>query len=145
MKRVLLYLSLCLLFSATALFAQVAVEAPASCKQCGMDRTFFAHSRMLVVYADGSSTGTCSLHCADVDMKKNSGKPVKALKVADFNSKKLIDARKATWVIGGKKSGVMTSVAKWAFAKRSDAESFIKEQGGEVASFDEAIALAQKE
>lgn len=145
MKRILFYFSLCLIFSAATLFAQVAVEAPASCKQCGMDRTFFAHSRMLVVYADGSSTGTCSLHCADVDMRKNSGKPVKALKAADFNSKKLIDARKATWVIGGKKSGVMTSVPKWAFAKRSDAGSFTKEQGGKVASFDEAATLARNE
>jgi nitrous oxide reductase accessory protein NosL len=145
MKRFLFFLSLCFIFSSSTLFAQNAVEAPKSCELCGMDRTYFAHSRMLIVYADGSSIGTCSLHCAAADLKKNGGKKVKTLQVADLNSKKLIDARKATWVTGGKKSGVMTNVAKWAFAKKTDAEQFVKAQGGKIASFEEALALAQAE
>ena len=145
MKRIVLYLSLCFVFSSVSVFALDAVEAPKSCKLCGMDRTYFAHSRMLTTYADGGTLGSCSLHCAATDLKKNPGRKVKSLQVADLNTKKLIDARKATWVIGGKKSGVMTNVPKWAFAKKSDAEKFTKEQGGTVASFDEALALAEKE
>lgn len=38
--------------------------------------------------------------------------------VGDYNTKRLIDAEKAVWVIGGGKQGVMTKRAKWAFEKR---------------------------
>ncbi|HEX2770467.1 MAG TPA: nitrous oxide reductase accessory protein NosL, partial [Geobacteraceae bacterium] len=73
------------------------------------------------------------------------GKQVKSLKVADYNSRKLIDARPATWVIGGSKQGVMTEVPKWAFAKKDDAQKFVKENGGRVTTFDEALNLALRE
>ena len=59
--------------------------------------------------------------------------------MADYNTKKLIDAEKATWVIGGKKPGVMTRVAKWAFEKPEDAMAFVKENEGKVANFDDAM------
>lgn len=121
------------------------VEAPADCKQCGMNRTAFGYSRMVVTYKDGSSTGTCSINCVATDMKKQPGKEVKAFQVGDYVSKTLIDAKSATWVIGGKKKGVMTPVAKWAFADKKAAEAFVKENGGKLATFDEALAAAQKE
>jgi hypothetical protein len=34
-----------------------------------MDRVAFAHGRMLIEYADGTSVGTCSIHCTVVEMK----------------------------------------------------------------------------
>jgi copper chaperone NosL len=145
MRKFLLNLSLCFVLISASALALEQSEAPKSCELCGMDRTFFAHSRMLIVYADGSKNGTCSLHCAATALKTSQGKKVKSLQVGDFDTKKLTDAKKATWVIGGKKSGVMTNVAKWAFVKRSDAEKFVKEQGGKIATFDEALALAQTE
>jgi copper chaperone NosL len=129
----------------TAAIAADKVENPHSCKQCGMDRDFFSYSRMLIVYADGSSAGECSLNCAVIEMKQNKGKQVTSLKVADFTTKELIDAKGATWVVGGKKSGVMTSLAKWAFARKQDAQKFVKENGGRVTTFDESLDLAIKE
>ncbi len=60
MKQFLTVLALTLLCTGTAIAAGK-VESPPSCQQCGMDRDFFAHSRMLIVYADGSSAGECSL------------------------------------------------------------------------------------
>jgi len=36
----------------------------------------------------------------------------------------------------------MTRQAKWAFAKKEDAEKFIKESGGKPATFDEAMKAA---
>ncbi len=39
-----------------------------SCKHCGMDREKFGHSRMLIEYEDGSAVGTCSIHCAAVEL-----------------------------------------------------------------------------
>jgi nitrous oxide reductase accessory protein NosL len=38
--------------------------------------------------------------------------------------------------------GVMTKRAKWAFEKKEDAEKFLKENGGKLASFDEVIKAA---
>ena len=42
-------------------------------------------------------------------------------------------------MIGGSKPGVMTKRAKWAFADKPAAEAFIKENGGQLASFDDAM------
>jgi len=65
--------------------------------------------------------------------------------VADYNTKKLIDAKSAAWVIGGTKKGVMTPVAKWAFADKKEADAFIKANGGKPATFGEALKAAEKE
>ena len=144
MKKIWFVVLLCLSL-ATACMAAEKVEAPAACKKCGMDRTVFAHSRMVVTYADGGSVGTCSLNCIAIEMEEAKGKAVTSLQVADYNTKKLTNAKKATWVIGGKKQGVMTSVAKWAFTTKLAAETFIKENGGKLATFDEALKTAEKE
>lgn len=138
---VLLVLSL----GTVCLAAEAKVEAPDACVHCGMDRTKFGHSRMVVTYADGSSAGTCSLNCVVTDLSKNKGKAVTSFQVADYNTRKLTDARTASWVIGGSKKGVMTRVAKWAFADKKDAETFIKANGGKPATFDETLKAAEGE
>lgn len=120
------------------------VEPPDSCKHCGMDRAKFSHSRMIVTYADNSSTGTCSINCVVTDIKVTK-KEVKSYLVADYNSRKLTDAKTAAWVIGGSKKGVMTKTAKWAFAEKADAEAFIKANGGKLAAFDEVLKAAEKD
>lgn len=145
MRRVFILLTLSLMFCGLTAFAQGEVEAPKSCKQCGMDRTMFAHSRMQVAYADGSSTGTCSVHCAAVEVRQNPTRKLTTLRVADYQTRALIDARSAVWVIGGDKGGVMTELAKWAFATHAEAESFRKLHGGKLAGFDEVWAMAEKE
>jgi nitrous oxide reductase accessory protein NosL len=144
MKNIWIALLLCLSLG-TVCQAGDKVEAPLECKQCGMDRTIFAHSRMLVTYADGSSSGTCSINCVVTDMKASVGKKVKSFQVGDYNTKKLTDAKTATWVIGGKKKGVMTTVAKWAFTDKKSAEAFVKANGGKLATFDDALKATEKE
>jgi copper chaperone NosL len=126
-------------------FAAEKIEPPRECGQCGMDRVVFAHGRMLIEYADGTSVGTCSINCAAVEMKINKGKKVQALKVGDYNTKKLIDAGKAAWVVGGSEQGIMTELPKWAFARKGDAEKFVKRYGGRVTDFNEALNLALRE
>ena len=113
-----------------------------SCRHCGMDRGKFSHSRMLIEYEDGSTVATCSLHCTAVELANTIDKIPSMVSVADYDSKELIDAEKAVWVMGGSKKGVMTGQAKWAFASRESAERFIKANGGSIASFDEAIKAA---
>jgi copper chaperone NosL len=145
MKRYGMFLLICMLFTGFAAIAAEKVEPPGECKQCGMDRVAFAHGRMMIVYSDGTTAGTCSLNCVAVEMKLNKGKKVKALKVADYGTKKLIDARTAVWVIGGSKEGIMTEMPKWAFSRRVDAERFVKENGGRITGFDEALNLTLRE
>jgi copper chaperone NosL len=121
------------------------IQKHPSCSYCGMDREKFAHSRMLVVYDDKSEFGACSLHCGAVNLAVNIDKTPQSMQVADLNSKNLIDAEKATWVIGGDKPGVMTKQAKWAFQDQPEAAAFIKEHGGKMASFEDAIKTAYED
>ena len=110
-----------------------------------MNREQFAHSRMLIVYEDGSEAGMCSLHCAAVELAVKLDKSLKTTLVSDVNTKKLVDAEKAIWVLGGDKSGVMTKRAKWAFQDKSDAEAFIKDHGGVLAAYEEAMKAAYED
>ncbi|HTP66718.1 MAG TPA: nitrous oxide reductase accessory protein NosL [Geobacteraceae bacterium] len=145
MRTIMQFLVLCLLLTGAGAIAAEKMESPKECKSCGMDRWAFANSRMTIVYADGTTAGMCSLNCAVVEMKANKRKKVKSLSVADYGTRKLIDARSAIWVLGGSKSGVMTEMPKWAFARKEDAQKFVREYGGRVATFDEALNLALKE
>jgi copper chaperone NosL len=133
------------LFVVGAVSAQDDIKKYSSCKFCGMDREKFAYSRMLIEYDDGTAEGTCSLHCAAIDLILKIDKAPKAIRVGDYGTKSLIDAEKAFWVIGGSKMGVMTKRAKWAFEKKGDAEKFISENGGSLAAFDEAIKAAYED
>jgi len=135
---------LCVLITAVA-FAQDDIKTFPSCKYCGMDREKFGHSRMLVEYEDGTSLGTCSLHCLAVELALHIDKTPKAVFVGDFKEKTLLDVEKASWVIGGSKMGVMTKRAKWAFGKKEDAEKFKAENGGDLASFEQAIKAAYED
>jgi hypothetical protein len=110
-----------------------------------MNRQQFAHSRVFVEYDDGSTMGTCSIHCAAIDLAINIDKTPKTIWVGDFKEKKLIDAEKAFWVIGGSKMGVMTKRAKWALEKNDDAEALVRENGGRTANFNEAMRAAYED
>jgi hypothetical protein len=125
-------------------FAQDLGNHP-SCVYCGMDRTMFGHSRMLVVYDDGSELGACSLHCVAVDLAVHIDKAPKIIQVGDFNSKKLIDAEQAIWVMGGDKPGVMTKRAKWAFEEKAAAESYIKAHGGQIVDCEAVLKAAYED
>ena len=113
-----------------------------ACQYCGMDRTKFAHSRALITYNDGTTVGTCSLHCAAIDLSLKIDKTPVSIMVADYNTKKLIDAEAAHWVIGGDKMGVMTRRAKWAFADQAGADAFVAVNGGSPAVFSAAVKSA---
>jgi len=127
------------LFLATAALAQDDVKEMKECTYCGMDRGKFAHSRMVIIYEEGTVEGTCSIHCAAIDLAVNIDLTPQEIMVGDYATKKLISAEKAFWVIGGNKTGVMTKRAKWAFEKKEEAEKFVKENGGKISTFDEAM------
>ncbi len=119
--------------------AEKDIEKIPSCQYCGMDRTKFAATRMLVEYANGTTIGVCSIHCAAVELAQSFGKEINALKVADYRNGRLIDAEKALWVVGAGLPGVMAAKSRVAFADRAQAEAFRKDKGGEIADFNAAI------
>jgi copper chaperone NosL len=104
-----------------------------------MIREKFAHSRALIEYDEGTTVGTCSVHCLAIDLALNTDKTPKAIMVGDFSSKKLIDAEKAFWVLGGNMTGVMSIRGKWAFEERGESSKFMKENGGRLSNFDEVM------
>jgi len=144
MKRyfVLGVMAVCFLLSTGAALAQEDIKKHPSCKYCGMDREKFAHSRVFVEFENGTTEGTCSIHCAAIDFALNIDKIPKMVQVGDFETKMLVDAEKGFWVIGGNKPGVMTKRAKWAFAKKENVDKFVSENGGNLASFEEAMKAA---
>jgi len=147
MKRVLIFglLVVCFLLWAGFVSAQDDVKKHPACKYCGMDRQKFAHSRFFVENEDGSTEGTCSIHCAAIDFALNIDKTPKLMQVGDYHTKSLVDAEKAYWVLGGNKPGVMTKRAKWAFAKKEDAEKFMTENGGSPITFEQAFKAAYED
>ena len=112
------------------------------CRYCGMKRSQYGHSWMIVTYGDNEECGFCSVHCAAVDMAVHIDRPLNGVTVGDYDSKKQIDAEKASWVIGGDKQGVMTLRAKWAFETKNAAEMFVSKHGGRLAGFEDAMRAA---
>jgi copper chaperone NosL len=126
-------------------FAKGDVDQHRDCKHCGMDRKAYGYSRMLVEYKDGKQAGTCSLHCMVTELDSNNGREVISIKVADRDTRELIDVEKAVWVIGGKKRGVMTMRPKWAFSSREAAQKFVDGYGGITTTWAEAFAAAKED
>jgi len=140
----LIVASLLSLFVLTA-FAETDIDQHRDCIQCGMDRKAYGYSRMLVEYKDGTQVGTCSLHCVVTELYSNKNREVSTFKVADRDTRQLIDAEKAAWTIGGKKRGVMTMRAKWAFSTRKEAQKFVASYGGTIATWNEALAATSED
>lgn len=145
MRKFFLVGTLLIAMAGLVFASEADIDKHRSCGYCGMDRGKFAHSRMLVTYEDGSSAGVCSLRCAAVELVNNLDKTPSRIEVGDYAGKKLIDAEKAAWVVGGSKPGVMTAKAKWAFADEEGAEAFIKENGGTQAGFETAMKAAYED
>ncbi|HUI67994.1 MAG TPA: nitrous oxide reductase accessory protein NosL [Nitrospirota bacterium] len=121
------------------------IDAYRKCAYCGMDRKAHGYSRMLILYEDGTGAGVCSLYCALIEIDAHQGRKVKALLVADRYTRILVEAEKATWVLGGRKSGVMSKRAKWAFQSNESAERFVATYGGKIVSWGEALAAARED
>lgn len=138
-------LSLLLMPVGIAFAADADIAKHPSCKLCGMDREKWNFSRVYLEYDDGSTEGNCSIHCAAVSLAVNLDRSPKTIWVADYGTKTLVDAEKASWVLGGKKQGVMTTRAKWAFADAAAAAAFVKESEGTITSFDDAVKAAYQD
>ncbi len=118
------------------------IAAHPECAYCGMDRKKYAHSRVLICYRDGSEVALCSVHCAGLDLALHPEKVPAQIMVGTYNRGSLIDAEKASWVLGGSKQGVMSIRGKWAFEKKEDAGAYMREFGGAITSFRNVMTAA---
>ena len=134
-----------LVFSAIVFFLVGGFAAHAEeaiCRYCGMKRSHYPHSWVIITHKAGSVEMVCSVHCSAIDMALHTGKQVSRITVADYRNHRQIPAETAFWVIGGDRAGVMTARAKWAFQTKKDAQRFIKDHGGKLADFDGVMKAA---
>ena len=144
-----IFVILLLLISANAdkMFSKVASGEPILvqegakkhwCPICGMSlKTFYKTS-----HAVGKKQ-FCSMRCLAVEMQEHNISLDK-VQVVDAKTEQLIYAKDAFYVVGSKVMGTMSKVSKLAFASKDDAKAFVKEYGGEIVSFEQALAMAQK-
>jgi copper chaperone NosL len=116
------------------------------CNYCNMDRKRFHHSRMLIHYSDDMVDPLCSLRCAASSLMLNLGRGPKTIWVGDNASpaeiRPLIDAEKASYLIGSSIQGVMTKRSKVAYRTPEAAETSRAANGGDVVDFDKALLAA---
>ena len=115
-------------------------EAKAFCPECGMTLPMFYKTNHAAT-VNGKVKQYCSLHCVVEDMHK--GSKLLDIRVVDSNTLKFIDASKASYVVGSNKKGTMSTVSKYAFANKADAEAFAKANGGKVVDFKSALETAK--
>jgi len=107
------------------------------CVVCGMNLKMFYKTS----YIAGDKQ-YCSIRCLVADMS-NSPTKLDEVKVVDAKTEQLIIAKDAFFVIGSDVKGTMSKVSKLAFAKKSDAEAFVKEHGGKIVDFQTVIKEAK--
>lgn len=113
------------------------------CPICGMNLKQYYKTSHGVYLSDGTTKQYCSIRCVTVDWPAIEAR-VEKIVVTDVTSEKLIDAKKAFYVIGSKVPGTMSLVSKLAFKNEADARAFMKEYGGEIVTFDVAFAKAKE-
>jgi copper chaperone NosL len=114
------------------------------CSVCGMYLDLYARTLFVISLDDGSIRSACSLACAARIMNEDNAH-VKDVKVANFLTGELIDARSAFFLEGSDVPGVMSSTSRVAFSSQKAARDFRKRHGGRIVTFDEAVRDQLKE
>lgn len=114
------------------------------CPICGMSIEKHYKTSHASKLENGTPRQYCSIRCLAKD-KEEYGIDDNHIQVVDAKSEKLINAKKAFYILGSKVKGTMATVSKIAFEKEDDAKEFKKKFGGKIVSFDEALEKAQKD
>ncbi len=145
MKIKILILVLVLLFP-VSIFAQMDILKPdlgkklGICSACGMD-VFEKMMTRVEIAVEDTIYHACGIGCATAIME---GKNVKDVKVIDFKTFKLVDARKSWFVVGSVISPVRAMLPEFSFASKKEADEFTKIYGGKVLDYQGMFDLAKK-
>lgn len=139
---------LCFAFTSLNIYAQRSTEILKPelgkklgvCSACGME-VFEKMMTRVEISVDDSIYHACGIGCALAIME---GKNVKLVKVIDFKTFKLIDAKDSYFVVGSVISPVRAMLPEFSFAKKDDANNFVKIYGGQVLNYDSMVELAGK-
>jgi copper chaperone NosL len=131
------------LFLFTAFSPAPAAERE-GCVLCGMYLDIYAKTRYTITFDDGSSQSTCSLACAARIMNEHKGR-TRDVKVGNYLSGELIEARSAFYLEGSDVPGVMSNTSRIAFPSKQAAQDFRKKHGGRIITFDKAVQNELKE
>jgi len=107
------------------------------CPVCGMSLKAFYKTSHALKLSGGVNKQYCSMRCMTQDFE-GLANIVKEILVVDAKTEKLIDARKAFYVVDSDAPGTMTSISKYAFGDENDAKEFQAKMGGEIMIFDSA-------
>ena len=112
------------------------------CPVCGMKLESYYKTSHYARLADGKERQYCSIRCLAVDMQEYAI-DLSSVRVVDAKSEKVLEASGAFYVMGSDVAGTMTKVSKLAFSTKEDALAFIKEHGGKLVRFEEALKAAR--
>lgn len=111
------------------------------CPICGMTLHNFYKTNFAAT-ANGEESQYCSLVCLVEDEIVNN-KKMTNIRVVDNNNMKMINAKKASFVVGSNKPGTMSAVSIYGFGTVEGAKSFIAKNGGELKNFDAIYAMVK--
>jgi copper chaperone NosL len=112
------------------------------CPVCGMKLESFYKTSHFATLENSKERQYCSIRCLAVDMQEYTI-DLSSVRVVDAKSEKVIKADDAFYVLASDVAGTMTKVSKLAFEHKKDALEFIKQHGGKLVSFKEALSAAQ--
>ena len=135
------YSYLLMALACIALIAGLAYADAHKCSLCGMNIAGNENTVYEVTHANGKAEAYCCPHCGL--WVQGSEKGVKGAKARDFISGEWTDPAKMYFVF--KSKAIPACAPSWiAFAKKSEAEMFVKGFGGTMYSFDEALKERMK-
>jgi hypothetical protein len=104
-----------------------------------MDVAQYPHSRYVVTTTDGKTYATCGVQCG-LTLHLRFEEQWASGEATDLLSNRSFDAEKGFYVY---KSSVITDMSPGfiAFKRRADAEKFAKGFGGQVVTYQEALAI----
>lgn len=115
-----------------------------SCTVCGMHLPTFYKTGHAATTKENKIKQYCSLHCVVHDNEINET-DLYNVKVVDVTTLKFVTAQSAYYVVGSQMPGTMTRFSKYAFAKRADADAFVKRYGGHVMNFYDAYTVSMQD
>ncbi|ABB43556.1 Polyferredoxin-like protein [Sulfurimonas denitrificans DSM 1251] len=122
-----------------AILLQTAKEKN-SCATCNMSLTN-SYKVNHAAKANNEIKQFCSMHCLAQECSINK-RELKDFQAVDAKSLKFINAKEAYYVLGSKIKGIMSKSSKFAFSDKTDAINFVKANGGEIVSFEDAYKNA---
>jgi nitrous oxide reductase accessory protein NosL len=121
------------------------ITSDMGCENCGMNLKKFISTSHALKMKDGSSHFFCSINCS-TDAWDSLGGNVDSVFAVDFSNTQYVYAPGAYYVVGSSLKGTMTSVSKFTFGSRSDAESFRDTyRGKEIVDYKTAFEMSMEE